>query len=244
MGAAIYSSQNLTIAADNGTTLFKGNKINDIANAVYMDDADLTVTAIHGGTVTFYDTIDGSSGYKARLTGDADSHINLYNDIKNAYVTADSTNISTADGNIKEYSMYNLVADNTAKWTLDVSVEGEEADSFATTTQTETAGKVVLIDHFNLKDKAFNEITNKNFKVQILKTQGSADAANLQLALTAQAAGELGGEFVVTQEKNTVKDTVTEIPTGRGSCAKKALLTPYTERLVWRQPIHFMILSG
>lgn len=209
-GAAIYSDQNLTIAADNGNTLFKGNKINDIANAVYMDDADLTVTAINGGTVTFYDTIDGSLGYKARLTGDADSHINLYNDIKNAYVTADSTNISTADGNIKEYDMYNLVADNTAKWTIDFSVEGEEADSFATDTQTGTAGKVVQIDHFNLKDKAFNEITNKNFKVQILKTQGTTEAANLQLALTARAANELGGEFVVEQEKNTVKDAVTE----------------------------------
>ena len=209
-GAAIYSDQNLTIAADNGNTLFKGNKINDIANAVYMDDADLTVTAINGGTVTFYDTIDGSLGYKARLTGDADSHINLYNDIKNAYVTADSTNISTADGNIKEYGMYNLVADNTAKWTIDFSVEGEEADSFATDTQTGTAGKVVQIDHFNLIDKAFNEITNKNFKVQILKTQGTTEAANLQLALTARAANELGGEFVVEQEKNTVKDAVTE----------------------------------
>ncbi len=209
-GAAIYSRQNLTIAADNGNTLFKGNKINDVDNAVYMDNADLTVTAINGGTVTFYDTIDGSLGYKTRLTGDANSHINLYNDIKNAYVTADSANISTADGNIKEYGIYNLVADNTAKWTIDFSVEGEEADSFATTTQTGTAGKVVQIDHFNLTDKAFNEITNKNFKVQILKTQGSADAANLQLALTTQAASELGGEFVVTQEKNTVKDTVTE----------------------------------
>lgn len=209
-GAAIYSDQNLTIAADNGNTLFKGNKINDIANAVYMDDTDLTVTAINGGTVTFYDTIDGSLGYKARLTGDADSHINLYNDIKNAYVTADSTNISTADDNIKEYDMYNLVADNTAKWTIDFSVEDEEADSFATDTQTGTAGKVVQIDHFNLIDKAFNEITNKNFKVQILKTQGTTEAANLQLALTARAASELGGEFVVAQEKNTVKDAVTE----------------------------------
>ena len=36
--------------------------------------------------------------YKLEQTADADSHINLYNDIKNAYVTADSTNISTADG--------------------------------------------------------------------------------------------------------------------------------------------------
>ncbi|MBQ7633411.1 MAG: autotransporter domain-containing protein [Alphaproteobacteria bacterium] len=225
LGGAIFTAEDLMIKADNGTSVFHGNKTisksaladkEEKDEAIYVNKTSSTpsplleLEAVNGGTLTFYDSIDGSSGYRAHLTGDANSHINLYNDIKSAFITADSTNISTADGNIKEYSMYNLVADNTAKWTIDFSVEGEEADAFGTTTQTETAGKVVLIDHFNLKDKAFNEITNKNFKVQILKTQGTTEAANLQLALTAQAAGELGGEFVVTQEKNTTKEAVTE----------------------------------
>ena len=136
-GGAIYSSTDITIAADNGESIFSGNKVinNGVeeSNAIYMGNRvdgresyriyaspTLTLSAKNNGLLYFDDKIDGttSSGgvyknvgqpdgsieqiwvtenttdyYKVKLTGDGTGTIVLNNDVKNAEITLENTNL-------------------------------------------------------------------------------------------------------------------------------------------------------
>ncbi len=64
-GGAIYSSKNLSVTADNGTSLFEGNTVNGESNAIYMSGTsssllDLNLTGTNNGVLTFNDDVDGS----------------------------------------------------------------------------------------------------------------------------------------------------------------------------------------
>ena len=63
-GGAIYSSKDLPVTADNGTSLFEGNTVNGESNAIYMDGTNtsvlnLNLTGTNNGIITFNDNIDG-----------------------------------------------------------------------------------------------------------------------------------------------------------------------------------------
>ncbi len=200
-GAAIYTDQDLTIAADNGKTLFKGNKINDVANAVYVDNADLTISATNNGTATFYDIIDGESATVA-ITGDATGTVQLYNDISNSDVSVEKVNVETGDGEIHNYQLKSLNSDTDSRWKIDLDVNQKTADTFETgTTGLASGGRVTLID-LNLTD--YDNVAEESFKVQVLKTQGTATAADLQLALDDDLQ-----KITIDEKTETVDDKVT-----------------------------------
>ena len=82
-GGAIYSAKDLTITADNGSSLFQGNTVNGESNAIYMDGTEdtplsLNLTAKNSGTITFDDAIDGQY-YDININGDENSNITFNN---------------------------------------------------------------------------------------------------------------------------------------------------------------------
>ena len=203
-GAAIYTYSDLTITADNGTTLFKGNKINDVANAIYMDNADLTISATNSGTATFYDTIDGENAAVA-ITGDATGTVQLYNDISNSDVSVEKVTVETTDGTLHDYSLKSLTSNADSKWKIDINAKDKKADTFATDASAVPASSgTVTLSELNYVDSAKSDI-GEGFKVQVLKTQGTAEAADLQLALS----DDLTEKFVIGEKEETVVDEVT-----------------------------------
>ncbi len=91
-GGAIYTTNSLTIAADNGNSVFSGNYVEDVngkrPEAVYVDSsaATLTLQSKNDGTILFEDQINGASGYNLKLTGDETGRVILNNDVINAKI--------------------------------------------------------------------------------------------------------------------------------------------------------------
>ena len=146
IGGAIWSANHLNITADNGQSVFSGNKTisNGIEeqNAIGMygiaqkqDDkyvfldpltgtqsdknpASLTLKAVNNGVIVFDDTIrggaiDGYSGqiietpetaYNLTLTGDNSGKVILNNDIINANISLDNTNLYLGRENVFDQS--------------------------------------------------------------------------------------------------------------------------------------------
>ncbi len=97
-GGAIYSSKNLNVSADNGTSLFEGNTVNGESNAIYMLGAetgivDLNLRAENGGELTFNDDIDGSY-YNINIIGDGRGDVVFNQTVDNA------NNVIINDGGI------------------------------------------------------------------------------------------------------------------------------------------------
>lgn len=115
LGGAILSNNDLTLEANAGNVLFRGNKtINgnkEENNGIYMltgtTDKTLTLNALNGGQIIMDDTINGSeqnsssSGYyKIAVNGDAESEVQLNNMIKNASkLTLEGTKLTIGSQN-------------------------------------------------------------------------------------------------------------------------------------------------
>lgn len=112
LGGAIYTREDLNIAADNKNIEFTGNYTKDsrgeIPNAIFVaTKADstptITLNATNSGTITFNDQIDGGTvigstvnrdyAYNLALTGDKSSKIMLNNEIINANIQINDTNV-------------------------------------------------------------------------------------------------------------------------------------------------------
>ena len=228
-GVAIYTTKSLNITADgsigDGISTFKGNYYQIAGGekkyeAIYMGSAanTLTLAAKNGGTINMYDYIDGSSGYTTTVTGDSSGTLNLYNDIKSSNVSIEKVNVSTADGTLHDYSLLSLNSDAAVKWKIDFDVKDAASDTFETAvpaaaTDTEPAGTAsagtVTLDKLNLTNGDYSDVSGADFKVQILKTQGTTSAAALQLALTDELKAELEKGYVVSKEEDVHVDEVT-----------------------------------
>ena len=98
-GGAIYTTQNLTITADNDESVFSGNYTNSAGtieqNAIYVGNssAGLTLNVENNGQIIFEDTINGAAGYSVKVTGDSKSTITFNNLIQNAAVSLDTANL-------------------------------------------------------------------------------------------------------------------------------------------------------
>lgn len=183
-GGAIFTSKDLRIAAEGegGLTEFTGNYIGRPNNedtylyeAIHVNDKKtLTIDANTGGRILLNDYINGASGYNVVLTGDSDGRISLYNAIKNANVTASSTNIDTADGKIFDYDFLSLNSQDSAGYSIDIDFKNSVADNF---TVGENSQGIITIKDLNVLEEA-DKITT----VQIIKAGDSA----LQLALDSE----------------------------------------------------------
>ena len=211
LGGAIYTTQDLTINANNsGLTEFTGNYVSTDGGATKNYEAinvdasgkTLTLNATTGGTILLNDYINGVNGYNVLLTGDDKGTIKLYNnaDIKGgANVTVGgNVLVDMADGKIQNFSKFNsLNSSANAKYNIDLDLSkansgqsnytiGDKiADGF--TTQTSSGGTIsssgtITIDNLNIIDNSFDDILNKNLKIQIIQNNDKTDS--LQLALS------------------------------------------------------------
>lgn len=204
-GGAIYTMQDLTINANNsGSTEFTGNYVSTDGGATKNYEAinvaaagkTLTLNATTNGTILLNDYINGVSGYNVLLTGDSTGTIKLFDkaDIKGGANVSVGGNvlIDTANGVIQNFSEFNsLNSSASAKYNIDLDlskVNGSKldyaigdkiADGF--TTQASSSGSVTL-DSLNFVDTSFDDILNKDLKIQIIKNNDNTD--NLQLALS------------------------------------------------------------
>ena len=204
-GGAIYTKQNLIINAnDNGLTEFTGNYVStdgDVTKnyeAINVDASGktLTLNATTGGTILLNDYINGVSGYNVLLTGDSTGTIKFHNnaDIKGGANVTVSGNvvIDTADGVIQNFSKFNsLNFDASAKYNIDLdlskansgksdyTISDKIADGF--TTHASSRG-TITIDKLKIIDNSFDDILDKNLKIQIIQNNDNTDS--LQLALS------------------------------------------------------------
>ena len=232
-GGAIYTMQDLTINANNsGLTEFTGNYVSTDGGATKNYEAinvgasgkTLTLNATTKGTVLLNDYINGVKGYNVLLTGDDTGTIKLYNnaDIKGGANVSVGGNvlIDTADGVIQNFSEFNSLNSSAgARYNIDLDLSkangskldytiGDKiADGF--TTQTSSGG-TITIDNLNFIDNSFDDVLDKNFKIQIIKNNDNTD--NLQLALSDKlspllsAVGKIAQ--VVTTKTNHLTSTV------------------------------------
>ncbi|MBQ1611920.1 MAG: hypothetical protein II085_00430, partial [Alphaproteobacteria bacterium] len=135
-GGAIYTSADLTISSDNGTTTIQGNYTESSGvrddNAIYVDGATLTLEQVNGGQMYLYDNVRGEDAYNINITGDNTGTLHLFNDLYEANVTIDNTTVNTVDNAIREYSMGTLTSTN-GKIAVDIDYDNEVADKFVTT---------------------------------------------------------------------------------------------------------------
>ena len=232
-GGAIYTRQDLVINANNnGLSEFTGNYVSTDGGATKNYEAinagasgkTLTLNATTKGTVLLNDYINGVKGYNVLLKGDDTGTIKLYNnaDFKGgANVSVDgNVLIDTADGVIQNFSEFNSLNSSAgARYNIDLDlskVSGDKlgytigdkiADGF--TTQTSSGG-TITIDNLNFIDNSFDDVLDKNFKIQIIKNNDNTD--NLQLALSDKlspllsAVGKIAQ--VVTTKTNHLTSTV------------------------------------
>lgn len=204
-GGAIYTMQDLTINANNsGSTEFTGNYVSTDGGATKNYEAisvgaagkTLTLNATTNGTILLNDYINGVSGYNVLLTGDSTGTIKLFDkaDIKGGANVSVGGNvlIDTADGVIQNFSEFNsLNSSESARYNIDIDLSKASGDNLdyaigdkiadGFTTQASLSGSVTL-DSLNFVDTSFDDILNKDLKIQIIKNNDNTD--NLQLALS------------------------------------------------------------
>lgn len=231
-GGAIYTMQDLTINANNsGSTEFTGNYVSTDGGATKNYEAinvaaagkTLTLNATTNGTILLNDYINGVSGYNVLLTGDSTGTIKLFDkaDIKGGANVSVGGNvlIDTANGVIQNFSEFNsLNSSASAKYNIDLDlskVNGSKldyaigdkiADGF--TTQASSSGSVTL-DSLNFVDTSFDDILNKDLKIQIIKNNDNTD--NLQLALSDKLIPLTSSVGKITQIVTTKTNNLTPI---------------------------------
>ena len=98
-GAAIYSASDVTLTADNGNTVIKGNKTANDDEAVYLTGSKLTLNTVNNGKTYINDKINGDNGYSVSITGDTSGDVYLSNQIKNSDVKMDNVTLNLSGNN-------------------------------------------------------------------------------------------------------------------------------------------------
>ena len=180
-GGAIYANTDLTIKADNGTSLFKGNTANGESNAIYLDNANKTLTleTVNSGTIQFDDKIDGQTGYKVKITGDDEkSQVVFNNNVDNAVVNSENVTVTLNNNETFKNSDFtinsgtiNLINNNTQQQyaksfnitgpinlNLDADLAAKSMDRLPENTTVSESGKI-NVNNINLLSDATQDIT-------------------------------------------------------------------------------------
>ena len=207
-GGAIYTTYDLNIIADNGTSKFSGNYVQvgdgpKESQAVWLQGSgtNLTLTAQNNGNIIVDDTITGQSNYTHQLylTGDSTGQINLNGVVKNAEARLNYTNltfgtntfadttsrlytnsgtVNLQDNEINNYNINYLSSSSNARWELDVDLANQKAD---TITIANGSGSVYI----NAIDLTDIPLEDGSVTVQVLKNgSGSSVYLALNSALT------------------------------------------------------------
>ena len=182
-GGAIYVSGGTTnIIADNGQSVFSGNYVEDINGkrneAIYAgsSSSNINLTAQNNGSIRFDDMINGVSGYNLNLSGDGTGTISLYNDVKNAKVTAENVTIDFTNGETRNYDIKSIQTNENTYLNLDINIsDSTNPTADKITTQNSSSG-IITVNMINF----IGQYEGTPVTVQILDTQSDA----LQLALS------------------------------------------------------------
>ena len=152
-GGAIYSTKDLKVSADNGTSLFEGNTANGESNAIYMLGAetgivDLNLRAENGGELTFNDDIDGEY-YDISISGDDSGEVVFNQTVDNV------NNIDIDDGGVMRMGTEALIntqdftsttdGSHTIKVDIEVDRANEEVKSGLINVEGEVSGDYKVI---------------------------------------------------------------------------------------------------
>lgn len=204
-GGAIYSTENINIYADGEgkTSTFSGNTANGKQEAIYMAATKtLNLIANNKGSIVFNDAISGvEDGYTVNLTGDGTGSISLFNDVSNANVKAEKTNVILNNGTTKDYTFNTLTSNASANWSIDFDITNKSADKIITNN---TSSGTITLSNLNIINGSIDDLkttdqTTNPFKVQILSTQSDA----LQLALSDDVKTQLGDEFILSKTEGS-----------------------------------------
>ncbi|DAA95199.1 TPA: hypothetical protein CPT80_08360, partial [Candidatus Gastranaerophilales bacterium HUM_9] len=212
--SVIYTTKDLSINADNGTTSFNGNysQIGDGEknyNAVYVDSdsAMLTLKAINNGVITFdNNNITGASGYTLNITGDNTSTVNLHNQINNAKLNITGVGkVDFVDNTARTYNFLSMNSAENVKYSIDLDLTNGVSDKF---TVSGSATGTILLDSVNLIGTSVD--TSKVYQILNL-----ASGSTLQLALSDKFPAPTVFELTTNTVKNTdvFKQSVYELAT-------------------------------
>lgn len=144
-GGAIYSSGALFVSADNTTSRFSGNYI-DLngsvsSNAVYMEKADLNLSAVNNGVLVFDDAIDGEE-YDLNIAGDGTGVVQLNNTVSGVQNLTLSENSVTHLGVNANISTYNMSAaeGSSPLLTVDIAVNKNSASAGSIAVENDVSG--------------------------------------------------------------------------------------------------------
>ncbi len=233
-GGAIYTNQDLTISANNGGISEFTNNYIQVSNdktqeAIYVNgDKTLTLNATNKGKILFNDIINGSDGYKLKITGDNNSTVTLNNKIINANATLENVTlnlgaeadifkdsvltvnsgiVNTANSEFTDYKFKGLNSNGTGKYNIDIQLnsdsENDKADTF-TITESSSGGfidlsSIVVNVLENYKEGAQDEEVHI---IQIIK----AENENIQLKLNGdiktvkEATAEMTSDDILAKE--------------------------------------------
>ena len=167
-GTAINSNVDINITADGGKSEFTGN-----TTAIYMNDSSKTInmTAANQGEIVLSDVVDGAQGYSLKLDGDDKSKITVNNNINNANISLDNTNLylsketyfdNAQSLSLNSGSMYlnndaigtmhvpTLNLNGTTNLSVDVDLANESMDRITADTYNVTKGALLNVTDLNL----------------------------------------------------------------------------------------------
>ena len=203
--AAIYTSKDLNIIADNGVSTFSGNytQVGDEKddNAIYLDNADasLNFQLKNGGRIIMKDNIRGQVStttetsedgtettiekhYSVNIQGDDINKTSFYlhNDIYDANVTLGNTTINTINDDVHTYNFHSLRLTDNTNMSVDVDLAKGEMDRFSAKEYGEHQGNLNVVG-MNLLSDSQGETTEIMFAEAGLKdnvTNGTPSLPN------------------------------------------------------------------
>ena len=166
-GGAIWTSSNLNIIADNGTSTFQGNYVQSGESekdyqAIWVDGAStkLNLQQFNNGKMYMYDNINGTDGYTVNIQGDGTGTYYMFNDIKNANVGFDNTTINTVNNDIHTYEFNSLALNSNTNFVADVDLVNEQMDHIETgNNYTIADGAKLTVSGMNLLNDAEKDST-------------------------------------------------------------------------------------
>lgn len=160
-GGAIYTKGAVKINADNGTTLFKGNTVDNGEtvenNAIYVDKSgSVTLNAVNNGVIEMYDKIDGATTkYNLNVTGDETGNVNINNTVTNARVYLKSGNLNLEQDNLLSNNEFNAAGGH-----LNLANGEIGKTDFS---RLNITGNTTLSVDVSLKDKTMDRITANSY---------------------------------------------------------------------------------
>ncbi len=166
-GGAIYSNNDINLVAkDDKTNYIKGNTVTDKdgtrPEAIYMAGAEsnLNIKTQNKGKWEISDQINGVDGYTVNMIGDGTGSIALYNDILNANVTINATNLSTMNNDIHTYHFNSFTVNGNSNMAVDVNLAQGTMDKITADAYGEHNG--------NINVSAMNLLSDSKTNKQIL----------------------------------------------------------------------------